>query len=149
MSGASKSKPSQPWSDTCCVTLYFIDFAMWFRKFVGHKPTLFSKPFHQSLYTGWPFHLFKTSCWLQNKCSVLAWPCQDRPGQNIFFCFEVNSRFWTSGMVTLYFPESFGLCWSAVVVPCYWFSYQGAKTIPQSFHHLGPLVEILPNQPSL
>ena len=26
--------------------------------------------------TGWPFHLFKTSRWLQNKSSALAWPGQ-------------------------------------------------------------------------
>ena len=53
-----------------------------------------------NLSTGWPFHLFKTSCWLQNKSSVLARPGQVRPKRN--FCFEVNRRFWTSGMVTLY-----------------------------------------------
>ena len=54
-------------------------------------------------YTGWPFHLFKTSCWLQNKSFVLAWPALTRPKRN--FCLEVNGRFWTSGMVTLWcFP---------------------------------------------
>ena len=51
--------------------------------------------------TGWQLHLYKTSSWLQNKSSVLAWPGQARPKQN--FCFEINGRFWTSGIVTLYY----------------------------------------------
>ena len=53
--------------------------------------------------TGWQFHLFKTSSWLQNKSSVLAWPGQEgqaRLKRNL--CFEVNKRFWTSGILTLY-----------------------------------------------
>ena len=32
--------------------------------------------------TGWPFHLFKTSRWLQNKSSALAWPVLAWLGQN-------------------------------------------------------------------
>ena len=55
--------------------------------------------------TGWQFYLFKTSHWLQNKCSVLARPGQARPKRN--FSFEVNGRFWTSGIVTLYYVKMF------------------------------------------
>ena len=43
--------------------------------------------------TGWPITLFKTSRWLQNKSSVLAWPGQDRPGQNGTFVLKSTGGF--------------------------------------------------------
>ena len=49
---------------------------------------------HQS--TGWPFHLFKTSRWLQNKSSTLAWPVLSWPGQNGTYVLK------SAGCVTLY-----------------------------------------------
>ena len=51
-------------------------------------------------FTGWPFSLCKTSGLLQNIGSTLAWPALTRPKRN--FCLEVNRRFYTSWMVTLY-----------------------------------------------
>ena len=38
--------------------------------------------------TGWHIRLWRTSRWYQNKSSVLAWPGQDRPGQNGTFVFK-------------------------------------------------------------
>ena len=47
-------------------------------------------------YTGWPFHLFKTSRWLQTK--VPLWPGLSWPGQNGTFVLKSTGCFWTSEM---------------------------------------------------
>ena len=64
-----------------------------FCDYTGLTYPLFSeKIYFLSKFTGWPFSLCKTSCWLQDKISALAWPGQGRPGQSKTFVLKCWSQ---------------------------------------------------------
>ena len=53
--------------------------------------------------TGWHITFVKTSCWHQNKSSVLVWgPCSTWHVLKRNLCCGVNERFWRTWCVTLY-----------------------------------------------
>ena len=70
-----------------------------------HAATYFISGFKSTCraYAGWPFSLCKTSGWLQNKSSALAWPALAWPGQSGTFALKSTGGFaQVEWMVALY-----------------------------------------------